>query len=235
MFKQISKLMIVLLLLPHSMFALHAQEVIEKLDAATSPLTALGKGIKTTEKAIIMNTFRDNLSRFYQLRSQKEFNDAARKFFEETEAELCTEERCIQSVQEALQLDRIFNLSIIREGDLTQISIGLTRGEDKFLKEASCLKCSIPQMQQRLEQLVVAVVRDDFGQQQLDKMLAATRPVAPVGGVDKEEEGGISIWWWILGGLGAIALLAGSSSDESSSSSSGSGSSSSGGTVGFTW
>lgn len=235
MLKQISKLMIVLLFLPQTMSALHAQEAIKKLDAATSPLTALGKGIKTTEKAIIMNTFRDNLSRFYQLRSQKEFNDAARKFFEETEAELCTEERCIQSVQEALQLDRIFNLSIIREGDLTQISIGLTRGEDKFLKEASCLKCSIPQMQQRLEQLVVAVVRDDFGQQQLDKMLAATRPVTPVGGVDKKEEGGISIWWWILGGLGAIALLAGSSGDESSSSSSGSGSSSSGGTVGFTW
>ena len=233
MFKQISKLMIVLLFLPQTMFALHAQEAIEKLEAATSPLMALGKGIKTTEKAIIMNTFRDNLSRFYQLRSQKEFNDAARKFFEETEAELCTEERCIQSVQEALQLDRIFNLSIIREGDLTQISIGLTRGEDKFLNEASCLKCSIPQMQQRLEQLVVAVVRDDFGQQQLDKMLAATRPVTPVGGVDKKEEGGISIWWWILGGLGAIALLAGSSGDESSSSSSSGGSS--GGTVGFTW
>ena len=233
MFKQISKLMIVLLFLPQTMFALHAQEAIKKLEAATSPLTALGKGIKDTEKAIIMNTFRDNLSRFYQLRSQKEFNDAARKFFEETEAELCTEERCIQSVQEALQLDRIFNLSIIREGDLTQISIGLTRGEDKFLKEASCLKCSIPQMQQRLEQLVVAVVRDDFGQQQLDKMLAATRPVTPVGGVDKKEEGGISIWWWILGGLGAIALLAGSSGDESSSSSSSGGSS--GGTVGFTW
>ena len=225
MFKQISKLMIVLLLLPHSMFALHAQEAIKKLDAATSPLTALGKGIKDTEKAIIMNTFRDNLSRFYQLRSQKEFNDAAGKFFEETEAELCTEERCIQSVQEALQLDRIFNLSIIREGDLTQISIDLTRGEDKFLKQTSCLKCSIPQMQQRLEQLVVAVVRDDFGQQQLDKMLAATRPVTPVGGVDKKEEGGISIWWWILGGLGAIALLAGSSGDESSSSSSSGGSS----------
>ena len=233
MIKQISKLMIVLLLLQQSAFVLYAQEAIKKLEAATSPITALGAGIKATEKAIIMNTFRDNLSRFYQLRSQKEFNDAARKFFEETEAELCTEERCIQSVQEALQLDRIFNLSIIREGDLTQISIGLTRGEDKFLKEASCLKCSIPQMQQRLEQLVVAVVRDDFGQQQLDKMLAATRPVTPVGGVDKKEEGGISIWWWILGGLGAIALLAGSSGDESSSSSSSGGSS--GGTVGFTW
>ena len=191
MLKQISKLMIVLLFLPQTMSALHAQEAIKKLDAATSPLTAMGKGIKTNEKAIIMTTFRDNLSRFYQLRSVQELNDGARKFFEKKDAELRSEGAGMKGSGGGLQLDRIFNLSIIREGDLTQISICLTRGEDKFLKEARCLKCSIPQMQQRLEQLVVAVVRDDFGQQQLNQMLAATRPVTPVDGVDKEEEGGI--------------------------------------------
>lgn len=41
MFRQISKIMIVLWLFPHSMAAIHAQQAARKFDAATSPLAAL--------------------------------------------------------------------------------------------------------------------------------------------------------------------------------------------------
>lgn len=236
MIKQISKLIIILLLFPHPMFAIHAQEAIQKSGAATSPLRALGRGIKATEETIIMNSLRDNLSRFYNLRPQKEFDDAARNYFDEVEAEQFTEEKSILAIQKALKIDRIFTLSLIREGKLTQISVGLSRGEDKFLKQASCQQCELPQLQERLEKLVVDIVKDDFGQERLNQLLVATRPITPPGLTPiKEKKAGISIWWWILGGVGLLALAAGGSGGGSSSSSSGGGSSSSGGTVGFTW
>ena len=113
-----------------------------KKDAALSPVGALGE-ISEGEKKILCTQIESDLSKNYVLISQQDFKQAQLRVFEELEAEECTEEACIRKIQELLQVDRLFSLQIIREGILTQITLTLSREDDKIVREDDCVNCDI--------------------------------------------------------------------------------------------
>ena len=134
----------------------------EKKEAALSPVGALGK-VSKGEKKILLNQMESELSKNYVLRSQEEFKRAQLRVFEELEAEECTEEACIRKIQELLQVDRLFSLQIIREGILTQITMTLSREDDKIVREDDCVNCDIIELKEHVGKLVNLVVLADLG------------------------------------------------------------------------
>ena len=140
--------------------SLFAQQ--DKKDAALAPVGALGK-VSKGEIKILLNQMESELSKNYALISQQEFIRAQLRVFEELEAEECTEEACIRKIQELLQVDRLFSLQIIREGKLAQITLTLSREDDKIVRTAKCVECDIIQLNEQVSKLVGAVVIADLG------------------------------------------------------------------------
>ena len=51
------------------------------------------------------------------------FEEAQEKAFEELDYEECTEEQCIMMIKEILQVENSFQLVVLAEDDVTQISV----------------------------------------------------------------------------------------------------------------
>ncbi len=134
----------------------------EKLDAALNPVSVLGE-FSDREEQMIFNQLQSHLSSSYKLVSQEDFDKAQQKFFEEAELEECTEVKCIRSIQEYLQVERLFALSLIRDGNLTQLSLTLVRSEDRLAKSDVCENCNLSTLVNKMKTLVTELVREDLG------------------------------------------------------------------------
>ena len=86
----------------------------EKKPAALTPIGALGD-FTEMEKQIILNSLLESLSTNYLLESQKSFETAMEKAFEELEYEECTEDQCFALIQQILQVDNLFLFNMTRE------------------------------------------------------------------------------------------------------------------------
>ena len=93
----------------------------EKMPAALVPMGALGE-FSEMEKQIIFNSLQESLSTYYLLASQKSFEAAQEKAFEELDYEECTEDQCFALIQQILQVDNLFLFSMTREGTFNQLS-----------------------------------------------------------------------------------------------------------------
>ena len=94
----------------------------EKMPAALAPMGALGE-FSEMEKQIIFNSLQESLSTYYLLASQKSFEAAQEKAFEELDYEECTEDQCFALIQQILQVDNLFLFSMTREGTFNQLSL----------------------------------------------------------------------------------------------------------------
>ena len=173
-----------------------AQAQSEKPDAAVTPVAAIGE-ISDAKRGIIFNRLQTVLSRYFKLVSQAEYAAAEEAAFEQLEAEECTEEQCIRAIQDILQVETLFVLQIIREGDFTQLTLNMVRESDKVVLDDTCEGCTISELHAKVEALVVQMVA---GEPAAPPPVAAAPPKPEMVTVDR------SGWaLWTAGGL----LLAG--------------------------
>ena len=62
---------------------------------------------------------------------QDKFEEAQEKAFEELEFEECTEDQCIMTIQEILQVENVFSLQLVEEDGDTQLSLTWVGLEEK--------------------------------------------------------------------------------------------------------
>jgi hypothetical protein len=133
----------------------------EKPLAAVGRVSVIGE-IGEAEKQIIGNRLSGQLSLRYDLISPQEYQQAEDEAFATLEAEQCTEENCVRKIQEFLQVERVFILQIVREANLTQLSLTLFKGDSRRVAEDSCTDCAIADLYPRVDALVAQIVKGDL-------------------------------------------------------------------------
>ena len=131
------------------------------MPAALAPMGALGE-FSEMEKQIIFNSLQEALSTHYLLASQKSFEVAQEKAFEELDYEECTEDQCFALIQQILQVDNLFLFNMTREGSFTQLS--LTRVDldsQRLVRTAICEDCGIGALNAKVEGMVRKILEED--------------------------------------------------------------------------
>jgi hypothetical protein len=142
---------------------LYSTSGLAREDAAVTPIAVLGEMSKV-EQTMISNRFVKLLGKRYRLITQAQFARAKEQVFEELDIEQCTEDYCIQKIQEILQVERLFFLVLSKSDELTQLSITLVREEDKLVDEDICERCSIKKLLSKVEKLVKNITAEDLGE-----------------------------------------------------------------------
>lgn len=123
------------------------------------PVSGVGN-ITETRKLILQNTLEDELKNHFRLISQERFAEAQEKAFEELDYEECTEDRCIMMIQEMLQVENVFHLQVIGEGQDTQLSLSWRNLDEKRKETDVCMGCGTFQLNDKVNDLVEKMVGD---------------------------------------------------------------------------
>ena len=147
----------------------------ERPETIVIPVSSVGD-VTETRKLILQNTLEDELKTHFRLISQDRFEEAQEKAFEELEYEECTEERCIILIQEMLQVENVFHLQVIGEGNDTQLSLSWRTLDEKRKETDVCLGCGTFQLNDKVGGLV-------------EKLVVKSVPQQPVVSVEKPNNG----------------------------------------------
>jgi len=90
--------------------------------------------------------------------SQERFEKAQEAAFEELDYEECTEEQCIVLIQEMLQVENVFSLQVIVEGNDTQLSLSWRNLDEKKKATDVCRDCDSFELNDRISILVKKLV-----------------------------------------------------------------------------
>ena len=85
------------------------------------------------------------------------FEEAQEKAFEELDYEECTEDQCIMLIQEMLQVENVFHLQVIREGQDTQLSLSWRTLDEKKKETDVCRNCDTFEINDRIERLILVI------------------------------------------------------------------------------
>ena len=102
----------------------------ERPETIVIPVSSLGE-VSEVRKQILQNTLEDELKSHFRLISQERFEEVQEKVFEELDYEECTEDQCIVMIQEMLQVENVFHLQVLGEGDDTQLSLSWRTLDEK--------------------------------------------------------------------------------------------------------
>jgi len=174
----------------------------DKPDAAFGRVAVLG-AIEATERAIIGNRLETFLSRHYKLVPRADYAAAEEEAFVTIEDEVCTEANCIRLIQEYLQVERIYIFQMVRQGQLTQLTMALFKGDSRRVEEDICEDCAVIELRDRAERLTLKLVEEDleeFG------ALAATTAEPPTAEPKEPFTPGLGILLTSIG-LGAVAAF----------------------------
>ena len=189
----------------------------EKMPAALAPMGALGE-FSEMEKQIIFNSLQESLSTYYLLASQKSFEAAQEKAFEELDYEECTEDQCFALIQQILQVDNLFLFSMTREGTFNQLS--LTRVDldsQRLVRTAICEDCGIGDLNSKVDGLVQEIYEED--RDSFEENLVTSNEEEPETEITSEpeplEESVVSnnrpetskVWHYTAGGITVISAL----------------------------
>ena len=189
----------------------------EKMPAALAPMGALGE-FSEMEKQIIFNSLQESLSTYYLLASQKSFEAAQEKAFEELDYEECTEDQCFALIQQILQVDNLFLFSMTREGTFNQLS--LTRVDldsQRLVRTAICEDCGIGDLNSKVDGLVQEIFEED--RDSFEENLVTSNEEEPETEISSEPEpvveSGVSsnksetskVWHYTAGGITVISAL----------------------------
>ena len=109
----------------------------ERPETIVIPVSSLGE-VSEVRKQILQNTLEDELKSHFRLISQEKFEEAQEKAFEELDYEECTEDRCIILIQEMLQVENVFHLQVLGEGQDTQLSLSWRNLDENRKEEEFC-------------------------------------------------------------------------------------------------
>ena len=189
----------------------------EKMPAALAPMGALGE-FSEMEKQIIFNSLQESLSTYYLLASQKSFEAAQEKAFEELDYEECTEDQCFALIQQILQVDNLFLFSMTREGTFNQLS--LTRVDldsQRLVRTAICEDCGIGDLNSKVDGLVQEIYEED--RDSFEESLANSNEEEPETEITTEPEPiaesvvssnkseTSKVWHYTAGGITVISAL----------------------------
>ena len=102
----------------------------ERPETIIVPVSSLGD-VSEVRKQILQNTLTDELKKHFRIVPQEKYEQVLEQVFEELEYEECSEDTCIMRVQEMLQVENVFHLQVIGEGQDTQLSLSWRTLEEK--------------------------------------------------------------------------------------------------------
>ena len=97
----------------------------ERPETIIIPVSGIGD-VTNTRKLILQNTLEDELKPHFRLVPHEKYQEVLEKVFEELEFEECNEDTCIMRVQEMLQVENVFHLQLIGEGNDIQLNLKWT-------------------------------------------------------------------------------------------------------------
>ena len=129
----------------------------ERPETIVIPVYSLGE-VSEVRKQILQNTLEDELKSHFRLISQERFEEVQEKVFEELEYDECTEEQCIVMIQEMLQVENVFHLQILGEGEDTQLSLSWRTLDEKRKETDYCEGCKTKELNKKVGSLVEKLV-----------------------------------------------------------------------------
>ena len=121
------------------------------------PVSSMGD-VSDTRKQILQNTLEEELKDHFILISKKRLEEVQETVFEKLDYEECTEDQCILMIQEALQVENVFNLLVIGEGSDTQLSLSWRNLEEKKKVNDVCMECGTFDLNGKVRGLVAKLV-----------------------------------------------------------------------------
>ena len=110
----------------------------ERPETIVIPVSSLGE-VTEVRKQILQNTLEDELKSYFRLISQEKYEEVLEKVFEELGYKECNEDQCIVMIQEMLQVENVFHLQVLGEGQDTQLSLSWrTLDEKRKETDGSC-------------------------------------------------------------------------------------------------
>jgi len=121
----------------------------ERSETIVIPVSSLGE-VSEVRKQILQNTLEDELKSHFRLISQERFEEVQEKVFEELEYDECTEEQCIVMIQEMLQVENVFHLQVLGEGQDTQLSLSWRTLDEKRKETDYCEGCKTKELNEKV-------------------------------------------------------------------------------------
>ncbi|MBL7035920.1 MAG: hypothetical protein ISR93_09275 [SAR324 cluster bacterium] len=132
----------------------------ERPETIIIPVSGIGE-IPNSRKQILQNKLTNKLKQYFRIVPQEKYEQVLEQVFEELEYEECSEDTCIMRVQEMLQVENVFHLQLIGEGNDIQLNLKWTTLEEKRNEEYFCEKCSTKDLYYKLEGLVDKLVGEN--------------------------------------------------------------------------
>jgi len=112
----------------------------ERPETIIIPVSSLGD-VSEVRKQILHNTLTNELKKHFRIVPQEKYEQVLEQVFEELEYEECSEDTCIMRVQEMLQVENVFHLQVIGEGNDTQLNLTWMTLDEKRNEEDYCKGC----------------------------------------------------------------------------------------------
>jgi len=148
----------------------HLQASEEKPEAIVVPVAILGE-VSEIRRKILQNTLNEAISSKFRIVPQDRFEKAQEQAFQELDYEECTEDQCIMLIQEMLQVEHLFQLEVIAEEEMVQLSLKLATLYEKKNKTDFCEKCSTRELSSRVNNLAFRLL-DEIDTSDLEVVLA---------------------------------------------------------------
>ena len=133
------------------------------------PVSSMGD-VSDTRKQILGNTLTDELKKYFRIVPQEKYEQVLEQVFEELEYEECSEDTCIMRVQEMLQIENVFNLQIIGEGNDSQLNLKSITLDEKKNEEDYCKGCGTFELREMIGGLVEKLVGECFASDGIGKI-----------------------------------------------------------------
>ena len=130
-----------------------------KPESIVVPVAVLGE-VSDIRRKILQNTLNETISTKFRIVPQERFEQAQEEAFQQLEYEECTEDQCIMLIQEMLQVEHLFQLEVIAEGRMIQLSIKLATLYEKKNKTDFCENCSTRELSDRVRQLTLDLLSE---------------------------------------------------------------------------
>ena len=132
----------------------------QKPEGIVAPVGVLGV-VSDIRKKILQNTLNEAVSEQFRVVPQERFEQAQEKAFQELEYDQCTEDQCIMLIQEFLQVEHVFQLELVSEGPIVQLSLKLVTLDEKKTKTDFCERCSTIELNNRVRALTKKILSED--------------------------------------------------------------------------
>ena len=138
----------------------------EKPQTILVPSGSLGE-ISEVKVKILEKTLESKLDEYFDIVPRHLFEEAQEKAFEELDYEECTEEQCIMMIQEMLQIENAFQLTLLSVEEDTQLSLTWTDLDKKRVEEVFCEGCKIKELRSSIEVLIDKLVKQSMDPEEI--------------------------------------------------------------------